>query len=61
MKPSEYAGLLKSDVEIKDYGVEGFFTVTITNSHQKTSIGNKTTSWTIDTNSTGFNIVANLQ
>ena len=61
MRPSEYAGLLKSDVEIIDLGVENYLTATITNRHQKTSTGNKTTSWTIGGNCPGFNIVAHLQ
>ena len=61
MRPSEYAGLLKSDVEIRDLGFDDYLTVTITNRHQKTSMGNKTTSCTIGGNCPGFNIVAHLQ
>ena len=61
MRPSEYDGLLKSDVEIRDYGFKDYLTAIITNRLQKTSIDNKTTTWTVGGDCPGFNIVAHLQ
>ena len=60
MRPSEYIGLRRDDVRIKNYGV-GCRTATVINRFQKTSSGNAYTTWTLTDDCTGFSIIQHLK
>ena len=60
MRPSEYIGLRREDVRIRNFGL-GYQTATVVNRFQKTSTGNAVTTWTLTDDGAGFSIINHLK